>query len=101
MFITYPVPLALFALLVAKHRARAAILLVVASLCRIYLQRVAARALGVRPAGPWLVLPRDFFGFAVWASGLVGTSVRWRDAELTIDTGDVLAPTELEAPAML
>jgi len=92
MFITYPVPLALFALLFARNRARAATLLVVALLARTALQRVSAHALGVKPAGPWLILPRDFFGLAVWASGLIGTSVHWRDSHLHVDTGDVLAP---------
>jgi hypothetical protein len=28
----------------------------------------------------------------VWASGLIGTSVHWRDSQLHVDAGDVLAP---------
>jgi ceramide glucosyltransferase len=94
MFITYPIPLAFLAFLLARNRRRAGLLVLVAALGRIALQRVSARALGVKPAGAWLVLPRDFFGLAVWASGLVGTSVRWRDADLSIDSGDVLLPAE-------
>jgi ceramide glucosyltransferase len=94
MFITYPVPMALLSLLVARNRARAATLLAVAAICRVALQRVSARALGVKPAGPWLIVPRDLFGMAVWASGFIGRSVHWRDSQLNIDTGDVLAPAE-------
>ncbi len=90
MFLTYPVPLALFAFLLAPHPKRVAALLA-AALARIALQRVSARALGVATAPAWLVLPRDLFGIAVWACGLAGNAVRWRDAQLHIETGDVLA----------
>ena len=70
MFVTYPIVLALFGLLFARNRTRAAALLVVAAAARISLQRVSARALGVKPAGAWLVLPRGgLFSFAVQPSG--------------------------------
>jgi ceramide glucosyltransferase len=90
MFLTYPLPLALLAFLLAPRRERAAAL-VVAALARIALQRVSSRALGVAVAPAWLVLPRDLFGIAVWACGLTGRTVRWRDAQLHIEAGDVLA----------
>ncbi len=90
MFLTYPVPLALLALLFAPQPKRVAALLV-AGLVRIALQRVSAHALGVASASAWLVLPRDLFGIAVWACGLTGNAVRWRDAQLHIESGDVLA----------
>jgi len=90
MFLTYPLPLALLAFLLAPRRERAAALLV-AALARIALRRVSSRALGVPLAPAWLVLPRDLFGIAVWACGLTGRTVRWRDAQLHIETGDVLA----------
>jgi ceramide glucosyltransferase len=90
MFLTYPVPLALLAFLLAP-RPRRALALCLAAFARIALQRISARALGVPPASAWMTLPRDLFGFAVWACGLGGNAVRWRDAQLHMETGDVLA----------
>jgi ceramide glucosyltransferase len=90
MFLTYPVPLALLAFLLAPRPERV-VALFVAALARIALQRVSGRALGVPSAPAWLVLPRDLFGIAVWACGLTGNAVRWRDAQLYIEAGDVLA----------
>ncbi|HEU5478417.1 MAG TPA: bacteriohopanetetrol glucosamine biosynthesis glycosyltransferase HpnI, partial [Candidatus Tumulicola sp.] len=78
MFLTYPVPLALAAFLLAPQLESAAAL-VVAALVRIALQRVAARVLRVASAPLWFILPRDLFGIAVWACGLAGNAVRWRD----------------------
>ena len=57
MFLTYPVPLALLALVFAPQSKRVAALFA-ALAARIALQRVSARALGVSPAAAWLVLPR-------------------------------------------
>ncbi|MGC1758962.1 MAG: bacteriohopanetetrol glucosamine biosynthesis glycosyltransferase HpnI [Candidatus Cybelea sp.] len=90
MFLTYPVPLALLALVFGLRPRRLGALFV-AALARIALQRVSARALGVVPASAWLVLPRDLFGIAVWACGLTGNAVRWRGAQLHVEAGNVLA----------
>jgi hypothetical protein len=91
MFLTFPVPLALLAFALAKHRAPAAMLVATAALARIALQRVAANALGVAPAPPWMIPARDVFGLAVWARGLSGHNVRWRGAPLQMATdGDLL-----------
>ncbi len=90
MFLTYPVPLALVAFLLAPQVESAAAVLV-AVLARIALQRVSARALRVTPASAWLVLPRDLFGIALWAWGLAGRAVRWRGSRLRLESGDVLA----------
>ncbi len=90
MFLTYPLPLALLAFLLAPQPKRAAAVFV-AALARIGLQRASGRALGVASASAWLVLPRDLFGITVWAYGLIGRTVRWRDAQLRIKVGDVLA----------
>ena len=90
MFLTYPVPLALLALMLAPAPKRIAALFA-AALVRIALQQVSSRALGVEPEPAWLVLPRDLFGISVWACGLGGKAVRWRDAQLHIESGDVLA----------
>ncbi len=92
MFLTHPLPLALFGFLLWPHLTGAAIL-AGAAIARLILQRVAARSLGIDPAPAWLVLPRDLFGFAVWACGLGSKAVRWRGNRLQIETGDVLAPT--------
>jgi ceramide glucosyltransferase len=90
MFLTYPLPLALFAFLLAPQPKRA-VALSVAALARIALQRASCRALGVERPSAWLVLPRDLLGIAVWACGLTGRTVRWRDNQLRIEVGDVLA----------
>ena len=90
MFLTYPVPLAVLAFLLAPHLESAAALLA-AALARIALQRVSARALRVASAPVWLTPARDFFGFAVWACGLTGHAVRWRGARLQLESGDMLA----------
>lgn len=89
MFLTYPVPLALLAFMLAPQ-VESAVAVVIAALARIALQRVSARALRVAPASAWLVLPRDLFGIALWACGLAGRAVRWRGAQLRIESGDVL-----------
>lgn len=90
MFLTYPVPLALAAFLLGPSPRRLAVLGIAAA-ARVALQRVAAKALGVEPASPWLIPPRDLFGLAIWLCGLGGNAVRWRGAELRIEAGDMLA----------
>jgi ceramide glucosyltransferase len=91
LFITYPVTLALLALLARRDRARAALVVAAAIASRVALARVAARALRVAPAPVWMTVPRDLFGFALWARGLRGSDVRWRGNALQIVAGDVLA----------
>jgi ceramide glucosyltransferase len=90
MFLTFPVPLALLAFVLAPRCKPVVGLLVTAALARLALQRVAARALGVPPAAVWLIPARDCFGLAVWARGLTGHDVRWRGAPLQMATGDLL-----------
>jgi ceramide glucosyltransferase len=89
-FVTFPIPLALAALALAPRRRQLA-MLAAAVAARIVLQRVTARALGVEPASPALIVPRDLFGFAVWARGLTGSGVRWRGDALAMTDGDTLA----------
>ena len=90
MFLTYPLPLALLAFLLAP-RLENVLLVLVAAVARVALQRASARARCIAPASPWFILPRDLFGIALWAWGLGGRAVRWRGADLHIETGDVLA----------
>jgi ceramide glucosyltransferase len=90
VFVTYPIALALLAALFGGDAKRGAFLVALALTSRVLLQRVAARALGVAPAAMWMTIPRDLFGFALWAWGLGGSSVRWRGADLAIGEGDML-----------
>lgn len=90
MFLTYPVPLALLAFLLAPQLESAAALFV-AAIARLVLHRVSGRALRVAAAPAWLILPCDLFGIAVWVWGLTGHAVRWRDAVLQMESGDLLA----------
>ncbi|MFZ0683118.1 MAG: bacteriohopanetetrol glucosamine biosynthesis glycosyltransferase HpnI [Candidatus Cybelea sp.] len=90
MFLTYPVPLALLAFLLAPQ-LESAVALFVAAIARVALHHVSGRALRVAPAPAWLILPCDLFGIAVWAWGLTGRAVRWRDAVLHMESGDLLA----------
>jgi ceramide glucosyltransferase len=90
LFLTFPVPLALLAYMLAPRRRTAGAVLATAVLARIALQRVAARALGVPPAALWMIPARDTFGLAVWARGLTGHNVRWRGAPLQMADGDLL-----------
>jgi ceramide glucosyltransferase len=89
MFLTYPLSLALLALILRPNLRRVATFLA-AVIVRMELQRISARTLGVSPAQPWLMIPRDLFGLAVWAFGLGGKSVRWRKAPLQVESGGLL-----------
>jgi ceramide glucosyltransferase len=91
MFLTYPIPLALLCLTFSRRRLFSTSLVAAAFAARILLQRVSAHALRVAPSSPWLVLSRDLFGFALWARGLTGRSVRWRGTQLRLIYGDILA----------
>jgi ceramide glucosyltransferase len=92
MFLTYPFTLALCALVAATRPRRGARIVAAAFALRFALQRTAARALRVPPAPLWMMPARDLFGFALWVWGYAGSSVRWRDNDLHIAEGDVLAP---------
>jgi ceramide glucosyltransferase len=95
MFLTYPLSLSVLALTAATDTRRALAWVASAFAARVLLQRVAARALDVPPAPLGWIAPREFFGFGLWAWGLGGSAVRWRDNDLRIAEGDVLAA---EAP---
>jgi len=38
----------------------------------------------------WLIPLRDLFGFAVWAAGVFGNRVQWRDRSLQLQPGGVI-----------
>jgi ceramide glucosyltransferase len=90
MFLTYPLPLAVAFLVLARRRALPFAAVVLAAALRAALQRAASAALGVPPAAPWLIPLRDAFGLAVWACAARGRSVRWREQELTLGSNDLL-----------
>jgi ceramide glucosyltransferase len=77
--LTYPVPLAVLALALARRKPRAAVLVVAALFARAALHRTAVRTLGARyRAGAGEIVARDALGFAAWLLGLRGSTVRWR-----------------------
>jgi len=84
--VTFPVSLAILALLLARDRVPLTGVLAVALSLRYALHVAARGALGVtRPSQWWLVPLRDLFGFAVWTNGITGKTVRWRNAILEVD----------------
>lgn len=81
--LTYPIPLAVAGLLLARNRRRAAGVLVAAAAARLMLHRTAHRVLGTRRAPlPALIPLRDALGIVTWAAAFLGRRVRWRDATL-------------------
>jgi ceramide glucosyltransferase len=42
----------------------------------------------------WLIPLRDLFGFAVWAAGVFGNRVQWRDRSLLLGPGGVIQPID-------
>jgi len=91
--LTYPVPLALLHLVLSRNRRRALAVLAVALVARVALARAAQRAFGGRRAASPLLIPlRDALGIAVWAWGLTGRGVRWRDDALRVSPEGALDP---------
>jgi ceramide glucosyltransferase len=93
--LTYPVPLALLHAALARNRQRAFAVLAVAVAGRLALGRAAQRtfAAPAEPGRGWqphLIPLRDALGIGVWALGLRGGEVRWRDASLRIDGSGAL-----------
>jgi ceramide glucosyltransferase len=102
--LTYPVPLALLHLALARNRARALAVLAVTALVRGALGHSARRTLVMsaehdaenRPlvVRPWHTALRDLLGIGVWALGLRGGAMRWRDDALHVDARGALRPSE-------
>jgi ceramide glucosyltransferase len=94
--LTYPVPLALLHLAVASRKKPALGLAAAALVLRFVVRGAARRALGARTRGGARLVPlRDALGIGVWAIGLFGRGVRWRDAALDITrSGGIAAPPE-------
>jgi ceramide glucosyltransferase len=80
IILTYPLPLALLYAVLTRDRNRIVPVVALAALARLAVHRAARRALGThRPPEPLLIPLRDALGVAVWAMGLRGRDVRWRD----------------------
>ena len=93
--LTYPIPLALAYLAVARRRARAIPVVAIAALSRIALGAAARRTFGSSGSEPaWRPIARtplrDALGIAVWALGLRGGEVRWREDALSVDARGAL-----------
>jgi ceramide glucosyltransferase len=94
ILLTYPVPLAAAQFALARDKRYARILFVAAMLARFGLHVAAHGALGTREwrrMPPRLVHLRDPLGVLVWALGLRGDAVRWRDDPLHVEAGGKLA----------
>ena len=90
--VTYPVPLALLAVLPGLLPVAAPAMLVVALVCRWWTGRRIDRALGLEPAPAWQLPVRDVLSFAVFIASFCGRSVAWRDRTFRIGRHGQLTP---------
>jgi ceramide glucosyltransferase len=74
--LTYPIPLALLHLALARKRSKPLLVVGAAFALRYALAFAAARAFGARSA-PLLVPLRDALGLAVWCASFTARGVRW------------------------
>lgn len=84
--VTFGLPLAILAALVAPSR-QTGLLLGIASILRFALRREINAAFGVRPKAAcalWVPL-RDFLSLAVWAASFSDREVVWRGQQLSLD----------------
>jgi ceramide glucosyltransferase len=85
LLLTYPIPLALAYLALARNRRAALAVVTVAKTLRIALHVTAHRVLGAPSRPPLALVPlRDLLGVAIWALGSFGDDVRWRGRDLHI-----------------
>jgi ceramide glucosyltransferase len=89
--LTYPLPLALAHLALARDKRVPLALLAIAVMLRIAVADTAHAAFGSQKRPPrWLIPLRDAIGVVVWARGLRGRSVRWRGQPLRVADRDRL-----------
>jgi ceramide glucosyltransferase len=88
--VTFPLPFALLTVLLEPAQPSAWIAFGIALLVRWNMHALMAVLFGLRgqEKNLWLIPLRDCFGLAVWAAGLFGTKVRWK--EQTLDTRGLL-----------
>jgi ceramide glucosyltransferase len=93
LFLTYPLPIALAYLALARRRRSALRLVAAAAVLRCALAHRAQRTFGVRaPARPWLIPPRDLLGFAVWVSAFASRTVRWSERSFAVARDGTVEP---------
>jgi ceramide glucosyltransferase len=91
--LTYPLPLAVLHLMLARDKRTALVIVALAALLRLAVHEVAHAAFGSQTRPPRRLIPlRDAFGVVVWARGLWGRNVDWRGQRLRIADHDRLAP---------
>jgi ceramide glucosyltransferase len=93
-FVTFPVPFALAWVLLSPAASAAWITLGVALMIRLAMHAAMRRAFGLTSSPrAWLLPLRDCIGLGIWAAGLFGSTVRWKDQQLGVtdllrDAGD-------------
>ncbi|HEX8807215.1 MAG TPA: bacteriohopanetetrol glucosamine biosynthesis glycosyltransferase HpnI, partial [Candidatus Aquilonibacter sp.] len=84
-FVTFPLPFAIVWFALAPASAGAWIALALLLALRAAMHYAARDALGAREKPPvWLLPLRDCLGLGVWAAGLFGTTVMWKNEERSI-----------------
>lgn len=91
IILTYPLPLALAHLALARDKRAPLAVVALALMLRIAVADTAHAAFGTkkRPSR-WLIPLRDAIGVLVWTRGLWGRSVRWRGQPLRVAERDRL-----------
>ena len=93
--LTYPLPLALAHLALARRKRAPLALVALALMLRIAVGDTAHAVFGTQRRPPPSLIPlRDAIGVLVWARGLWGRSVRWRGQPLRVAARDRLEPDE-------
>lgn len=93
-FVTFPVPFALAWVLLFPATIAAWITLGASLAVRLAMHEAMRRAFKVTgTASAWLLPLRDCIGLGIWAAGLFGSTVRWKDQQLGVtdllrDAGD-------------
>lgn len=94
MLLTYPLPLALLALLVAGPNVLTGAVLALALASRLCLVFQSRRFLHLRGGDLWLLPLRDVLSFAVFVASFFGHTVDWRGTRYVADANGALAQLE-------
>jgi ceramide glucosyltransferase len=84
-FVTFPLPFALVWVLLFPATLAAWITLGATLAIRYAMHAAMGRAFGLTTTpSAWLLPLRDCIGLAIWAAGLFGSTVRWKDQQLGV-----------------